>query len=75
MRNDDFMDAVALVSFIVGLANYQENLTQNDKADLMDKLDKQTRDILERIEADLEAQNEMLEEILRRLDKLEQEGK
>ena len=69
MRNDDFMDAVALVSFIVGLANYQENLTQNDKADLMDKLDKQTRDILERIEADLEAQNEMLEEILGRLDK------
>lgn len=68
MSNQDFLDAISLASFIIGLANYNENLTQNDKAEIMDKLDHQTRDILLRIETDLEEQNKMLREILRRLE-------
>ena len=60
MQND-FMDAV---SFIIGLANYRENLTQNDKAEIMDKLDKQTNDILLDVKLELSKQNEMLTEIL-----------
>lgn len=68
MSNQDFLDAISLASFIIGLANYNENLTQNDKAEIMDKLDRQTRDILLRIETDLEEQNKMLREILRRLE-------
>ena len=64
MRNQDFLDAISLVSFLVGLANYEENLTQNDKADLMDKLDRQTKEILERVEKAVDEQNRMLKEIL-----------
>lgn len=60
MQND-FMDAV---SFIIGLANYRENLTQSDKAEIMDKLDKQTNDILLDVKLELSKQNEMLTEIL-----------
>ena len=67
MSNQDFMDAISLASFIIGLANYNENLTQNDKAEIMDKLDRQTRDILIKLQAEIETQNEMLKEILRRL--------
>ena len=66
-NNDDFMDALAVVSFLIGLANYQENLTQSDKDDLLHKLDQQTKDLLERLEKDLEEQNKMLRDILEKL--------
>lgn len=67
MNNQEFLDALSVFGVMVGLANYRENLTQSDKAELMDKLDKQTRDILIQVEQALEKQNEMLAEILRRL--------
>ena len=62
MNNEDFLDALTAASFILGLANYNENLTQNDKAEMMQGLDKQTAILLERLEEDLEKQNEMLKE-------------
>lgn len=68
MRNQDLYDALSLTSFLIGLANYNENLTQNDKAEIMDKLDRQTRDILIELNHSIEEQNAMLKEILKRLD-------
>lgn len=65
MTNQDLINAISL---IIGMANYQENLTQNDKADIMDKLDRQTKDLLMEIHNAIEEQNNMLKEILRRLD-------
>ena len=65
--SQEFLDAVALVSFIVGVENYKENLTQSDKDDIMKTLDQQTKDILTKLQGEIERQNEMLEEILRRL--------
>ena len=69
--NDDFMDALSLASFIVGIANYNENLSQSDKDDMMQALDKKTNDMLSRLEQDLEEQNEMLKEILDVLKRIE----
>lgn len=66
--NQDFLDAVSLVSFIIGIANYNENLSQSDKDDMMHALDEKANVMLERLEADLEEQNELLRQIL---DKLE----
>lgn len=66
--NQDFLDALTFVSFVVGMANYNENLTQNDKDDLMKGLDQKTNAMLVRIEQDLEEQNIMLKEILSRLE-------
>lgn len=68
-NKDNIMDALAMLSFLVGVANYNENLTQNDKDDIMKRLDAQTVDILEKLTAALNEQNIMLKEILRRLEK------
>ena len=69
--NDDFIDTLSVVSFIIGLMNYQENLSQSDKDDIIHKSSEDAERILERLEKDLEEQNEMLREILERLDRLE----
>ena len=63
----DMLDAITMLSFVIGMANYEENLTQNDKDDIMKRLDEQTRDILEKVSEQLEEQNKMLREILSRL--------
>ena len=67
MFNQDFLDALSLVSFMVGIANYGENLSQSDKDDLMTSLDKKTNSILETLKTSLEEQNMMLREILKKL--------
>lgn len=69
--NQDFLDAISILSFIIGIQNYNENLSQSDKDDIMQQLDRKTAKLLTRIEEDLEQQNDMLREILNRLDKLE----
>ena len=67
MNNDNFLDALSIVSFLIGVANYEENLTQSDKDDIMKSLDQQTNDILLHIKNSLEQQNKMLREILNKL--------
>ena len=67
MYNQDFMDAVSLVSFMIGIANYNENLSQSDKDDMMHALDEKANNMLEKLEADLEEQNELLRQILDKL--------
>lgn len=62
--DDDFLDALAVVGFIIGVMNYEENLSQSDKEDMLQRFDKKAEDILERLEQDLEEQNRMLNEIL-----------
>ena len=72
--NDEFLDALAVVGFIVGLMNYEENLSQSDKDDIIQKAGEAAHQVLEQLEKDLDTQNEMLQEILSRLEKLEQKG-
>ena len=67
MYNKDFLDALQMVSFIVGIMNYNENLTQNDKDDIIRYLDQQTTDILAEVRQSLNQQNRLLNEILSRL--------
>lgn len=67
MYDQNFLAAIEIISFIVDILNYQENLTQNDKDDIMNRLDQQTKDILEQIQAALDEQNTMLQEILEKL--------
>ena len=69
--NQDFMDTMALVSFIIGILNYGENLSQSDKDDLMQSLDEKTNSLLTTLESDLEYQNDLLNKILIRLDNIE----
>ena len=69
--NDELLDVITLLSFILQVQNYNENLSQNDKADLMHALDHKINDLLERIEQDIIDQNKKLDEILERLKKID----
>ena len=69
--NKDFIDAISLISFMVGIANYDENLSQSDKDDLMKSLDEKTNEMLTRLEKDIDDQNEMIKDISNRLDRIE----
>ena len=69
--NKDFIDAISLISFMVGIANYDENLSQSDKDDLMKSLDEKTNEMLTRLEKDIDNQNQMIKDITNRLDRIE----
>lgn len=68
MYNQNMLDTLTLVSFLIGMANYEENLTQSDKDDIMNRLDHQTKDILVELQKSIDEQNDMLREILSRLE-------
>ena len=70
VMDENFMDALALASFAIGIANYEENLTQSDKDDLMGKLDEQTKDLLGQIHNEVEEQNRVLRDISKKLDEV-----
>ena len=58
------MDTLSVLSFIIGMMNYDENLTQSDKDDMLQAVDRKMTAMLHRLEADLEEQNDILREIL-----------
>lgn len=55
-----FLDIISLTSFLIGIMNLEENLTQGD---LQDK----TQLILDEIHGHLQEQDDKIDEILRRL--------
>lgn len=63
-----FLDCIAIVSFLIGLANLDENLTQGDKQDLQKDLSDKADSLLKEIHAHLQSQDEKLEKILKRLE-------
>ena len=69
--NDDFIDVLSVVSFIVGIMNYEENLSQSDKDDIIRKSSEDAQRILEHIDKHVDDQNSMLRDIISRLEKLE----
>ena len=69
--NDNFLDTLSVVSFVIGLMNYQENLSQSDKDDIIHKSSEDAQRILEQLEKDIDEQNKMLRDIIARLERLE----
>lgn len=67
------LDAVTMVGFIIGMLNFEENLTQSDKQELMSALDEKTSGILTSIDKHLQIQDEKLNEILKRLESVDNE--
>lgn len=61
--NGDFLDAMSMMSFAIGLVNYRENLAQSNNDDIMQEVDKQTQLIIQKLEKSIEYQNELLIEI------------
>lgn len=70
IMNENFMDALSLASFAIGMENLEQNLTQNDKDELMSKFDEQTKEVLEDLHQAVEEQNVVLRDISNKLDEI-----
>lgn len=66
---DSFYDAVNIAGFILGLINYQENLTQNDKSEILQNSQTVSDKVIDRIEQHLIIQDEKIDQILSLLNK------
>ena len=70
--SDDFLESLTVVGFIIGVLNYDENLSQSDKQDMIESFDNKIEKLLEHLDQEIDKQNGMLKEIIERLDRLEQ---
>ena len=61
--NSEFIDAVNLLSFLIGILNYQENLTQNDKQEIIQEFNTKLNKVITQIEGHLKNQDQRLEQI------------
>ena len=57
--------------FIIGILNYNENLTQGDKQELMHEIDNKISLVLDKVQKHLEIQDKQLNIIIKRLEELE----
>lgn len=64
------LDLLNILSFIIGLLNFNENLTQGDKQDLMEELDTKTSLMLDEIHQHLQEQDVGIKTILKKLEAL-----
>ena len=55
------------MSFLIGIANYQENLTQSDKQDLLHEVDEATEQAIQKVREHLTEQDKKIEKILEML--------
>ena len=55
------------MSFLIGIANYQENLTQGDKQDLLHEVDEATEQAIQKVREHLTEQDKKIERILEML--------
>ena len=60
----DFIDILSIMSFIIALMNLDENLTQGDKQDLQNELNKNIDKILQEVHSHLEKQDKKIDKIL-----------
>lgn len=66
---NSFYDAVNIASFILGLINCQENLTQNDKSEILQNSQTVSDKVIDRIEQHLVIQDKKIDQILSLLNK------
>ena len=59
----NFIDAVSLLSFFMGLANLDANLTQNDKQEMLEDFNQKIKTALNEIHTHLENQDRKIDEI------------
>ena len=63
-----FLDIVSIASFLIGVMNLEENLTQGDKQEIMENLSSKADLLLKEIHRHLEEQDNKLDEIMERLE-------
>ena len=68
-NNNEFIDLVNIASFVLGIMNLQENLTQSDKQDIVNELKNETSIVLNKINTHLQEQDNKINKILELLNK------
>ena len=66
-RQWDFIDWISVMSFLIGVANYDENLTQGDKQDLLHEVDEATEQAIQKVREHLAEQDKKIDKILEML--------
>ena len=69
MNDIEFLDILNILSFVIGVMNYNENLTQGDKQELMSALDRQTENMLKDIHTHLQEQDIKIDMLIERMNK------
>lgn len=64
----EFLDMLNIASFCIGLMNLNSNLTQNDKQELEEQLNKSVQKLLQEIHTHLEQQDKKIDLILKKLE-------
>ena len=59
-----FLDTISFISFIIGIMNLNENLTQGDKQDLLQTFSNKADNLLNEIHSHLQEQDEKIDKIL-----------
>ena len=68
--DQNYIDAINLAGFILGIMNYQENLTQNDKQEIIEEFNNKLKLVLEKTNNHLKEQDRKLDLILEELRRL-----
>lgn len=66
--NQNLLDSMAITSFVIALLNYEENIKQTKNDDIMKEVDDTTNLLIDKLEAELSYQNELLVDIKSKLD-------
>jgi hypothetical protein len=62
-----FLDMLNLISFMIGMMNLNENLTQGDKQDLLENFSQKADYLLNEIHSHLQEQDMKIDKILKEL--------
>lgn len=64
----EFLDILSVISFIIGLKNYNESLSQRNKQDIMHNFNQDIRYLLKEIQNHLIEQDKKINRIMEKLD-------
>ena len=68
-QNNNFDILINRISLLLGILNLQENLTQSDKQDIVDNFNKKAEELMSKINAHLQLQDQKIDRILEILNK------
>lgn len=64
----EFLDFLNIASFCIGLMNLNSNLTQNDKQELEEQINRSVQSLLKEVHAHLQTQDVKLDLIMKKLE-------
>lgn len=70
MNREQFQSNLNIASFILGLMNYEENLTQNDKSEILQNSQNVSDKVIESIEQHLKIQDKKIDELINKVNEL-----